>query len=135
MHFKMSSAISFNLDKSKNFSSGNALSKDMCLELENINFTCLTLRSLYFVLVYYVTWLKCILVIICNSTLNPFPNEPWFLRVCSTSLLKTLREKEKLLVTSNFSFAHSVFFSFGELSPIFVELKVVFCKLLQFGRV
>ena len=41
--------------------------------------------------------------------LNPFPNKPWFLRVCSTSLLKTLQEKEKLLVTSNFSFSHSVF--------------------------
>ena len=24
----------------------------------------------------------------------PFPNKPWFLRVCSTSLLKTLWEKE-----------------------------------------
>ena len=35
---------------------------------------------------------------------NPFPNKPWFLRVCSTCLLKTLWEKEKLLVTSNFSF-------------------------------
>ena len=32
-------------------------------------------------------------------TLNPFPNKPWFVRVCSTSLLKTLWEKEKLLVT------------------------------------
>ena len=29
---------------------------------------------------------------------------PGFLRVCTTSFLKTLREKEKLLVTSNFSF-------------------------------
>ena len=38
---------------------------------------------------------------------NPFPNKPLFLRVCSTSLLKTLWEKEKLLVTSNFSFSHS----------------------------
>ena len=27
--------------------------------------------------------------------LNPFQNEPWFLRVCSISLLKTLWEKEK----------------------------------------
>ena len=36
---------------------------------------------------------------------NPFQNKPWFLRVCSTSLLKTLWEKEKLLVTSNFSFS------------------------------
>ena len=41
--------------------------------------------------------------------INPFPNKPWFLPVCSTSLLKTLREKEKLLVTSNFSFYHSFF--------------------------
>ena len=40
---------------------------------------------------------------------NPFPNKPWFLRVCSRGLLKTLWEKEKLLITSNFSFSHSVF--------------------------
>ena len=33
---------------------------------------------------------------------NPFPNKHWFLRDCSTSLLKTLKEKEKLLVTSVF---------------------------------
>ena len=32
------------------------------------------------------------------KSLNPFPNLPWFLPVCSTSLLKTLWEKEKLLV-------------------------------------
>ena len=36
---------------------------------------------------------------------NPFPNKPWVLRVCSTCLLKTLWEKEKLLATSNFSFS------------------------------
>ena len=29
---------------------------------------------------------------------KPFPKKPWFLRVCSVSLLKTLREKEKLPV-------------------------------------
>ena len=45
--------------------------------------------------------------------INLLPNKPWFLRVCSTSLLKTLREKEKLLVTSNFSFSHSAFNPFG----------------------
>ena len=32
--------------------------------------------------------------------LNPFPNKPWFLRVCNTSLLKTQWEKKKLLVIS-----------------------------------
>ena len=47
------------------------------------------------------------------SSVNPFPNKPLFLRVCSTSLLKTPWEKEKLLVTSNFSFSHSVFYPFG----------------------
>ena len=60
---------------------------------------------------------------------NPFPNKPLSLRVGSESLLKTLWEKEKLLVTSNFSFSRSVFYLFGELSFIFIELKVVVCKL------
>ena len=32
------------------------------------------------------------------SMFNPFPNKPWFLRVCRRSLLKTLWEKEKLLI-------------------------------------
>ena len=31
--------------------------------------------------------------------IDPFPNKPLLLHVCSTSLLKILREKEKLLVT------------------------------------
>ena len=70
-----------------------------------------------------------------NHSMNPFPNKPWFLRVCSTSLLKTLWEKEKLLVTSNFSFSHSVFYLFEELSAIFIEFEIVVCKLFQFGRV
>ena len=54
---------------------------------------------------------------------NSFPNKPLFSRVRSTSLLKTLWEKKKLLVTSNFSFFHSVLYLFGELSSIFIELK------------
>ena len=72
-----------------------------------------------------------------NSILsfNPFPNKPWFLRVCSTSLLKTLWEKEELLVTSNSSFSHSVFYPFGELSAIFIKARIVVCKLFQFGGV
>ena len=65
---------------------------------------------------------------------NPFPNKPRFLRICSKSLLKTPWEKEKLLVTSNFSFSHSGFNPFGELSPIFMKLKIVVCELFQFGR-
>ena len=52
--------------------------------------------------------------------------KPWFLRACSTSLLKTLREKEKLLITSNFSFSHSVFYPLypsGELSAIYNQIQ------------
>ena len=67
--------------------------------------------------------------------IDPFPNKPWFLCVCRTSLLKTLWEKEKLLVTSNFSFSHCVFYLFGELSAIFIKSEIVVCKLFQFGRV
>ena len=66
---------------------------------------------------------------------NPFPNKPWFLDVCNSSLLKTLWEKDKLLITSNFSFSHSVFCSFAELSSIFIKFEIVVCKHFQFGRV
>ena len=60
---------------------------------------------------------------------------PWFLRVCSTHLLKTLREKDKLLVMSNFSVFHSVFYPFGEIRAIFIKFKIAICKLFWFGRV
>ena len=45
-----------------------------------------------------------------TQTLNPFPNKILFLRVCSTSPLKTLWEKGKLLVMRNSSFSRSVFY-------------------------
>ena len=43
--------------------------------------------------------------------------------------------KEKLLVTSNFSFSHSVFYPFEEPSAIFIKFEIVVCKLFQSGRV
>ena len=55
------------------------------------------------------------------------PNKPWFIRVCSTSLLKTLWEKEKLRITINFSFSHSVFCPFEKLSAIFINFEIVVC--------
>ena len=64
-----------------------------------------------------------------NIQFNPFPNKPWFLLNCSTSLLKTLWEKEGLLVTSNFSFSLSVFYQFGQLSAFFIKSKIVLCKV------
>ena len=66
---------------------------------------------------------------------NPFPHNNTFWRPWETSLLKTLWEKEKLLVTSNFSFTHSVFYPFRELSAIFIKSKIVVCRLFQFGPV
>ena len=44
-------------------------------------------------------------------------------------------EKEKLLIMSNFSFSHNVFYLFGELSGIIVKFRIVVFKLFQFGRV
>ena len=70
-----------------------------------------------------------------SRVFNPLPNKPWFLHVCNSSLLKTLWEKEKLLVMSNFSFSHSVFYLFGELSAISVKFEIVVCKHFEFGRV
>ena len=47
---------------------------------------------------FYYTWLT--LTCWNRQHFSPFPNKPWFLCVCCTSLLKTLWEKEKLLVMS-----------------------------------
>ena len=44
--------------------------------------------------------------------------------IFAVQVLKTLWEKEKLLVKSNFSFSHSIFLLFGELSAIFTKFKL-----------
>ena len=44
--------------------------------------------------------------------INPFPHHDTFWHPWDTSLLKTLWEKEKLLVMSSFSFFYSVFYLF-----------------------
>ena len=44
--------------------------------------------------------------------------------VCSTSLFKTLLEREKLLVMT-------VFCPFGEVSAILIKFKIVVCKILS----
>ena len=72
------------------------------------------------------TWIPVQLCLTHSHTMTLF-DDPW-----ETSLLKTLWEKEKLLVMSNFSFSHSVFYLFGELSSIFVKFEIVVCKLFQF---
>ena len=49
--------------------------------------------------------------------LKPLLHRYSFLRINNSQFLKTLREKEKLLVTSNFSFSHNVFYSIKYLYP------------------
>ena len=69
--------------------------------------------------------------------LNFLPVKPlFFLHVCSIFFFsKTQWEKEKLLIKSNFSFSHCVFYSFGELSVIFIKFKIIVCKAFEFGQV
>ena len=62
---------------------------------------------------------------------NPFPKKTWFLHVYCASLLKTQWEKEKLVVTSNFSFVHNVSYPYGEFSADFVKFKIVVCKFFS----
>ena len=66
---------------------------------------------------------------------HPFPNKPWFLHVCSTSFLKIMWKKEKLLVMSNFSFFHNIFYPFNEIYSISIEFEINICKLFQFRKV
>ena len=90
---------------------------------------CLPLFYLFF---FFSVWKS--LKFVLWQSINPFPKKPWILRVWSASLLKTLWEKEKLLITSNFSFFHSVFYPL-ELYAIFIKIEIFVCKLFQFGRV
>ena len=51
------------------------------------------------------------------------------------SFLKTQWEKEKLLVISNFSFSHNVFYPFGELAAIFMKIEMLSAHSSEFGRI
>ena len=57
------------------------------------------------------------------KSLSHFPNKALFLCAFNTSLLKTLWGKEKLLITSNFSFFHNVFYPPGYLSIVFIKFS------------
>ena len=67
-----------------------------------------------------------------SVSFNLFQDKPWFSHACSTSLVKTLWEKDQMLVTSNFSSSHRVFYPFGEHSATFIKFKIVVCKLFEF---
>ena len=65
----------------------------------------------------------------------PFPKEALVFMCLQFKFFENTLEKEKLLLTNNFSFSHSVFYPFGEVSIIFVEFEIVICKLFQLKRV
>ena len=64
---------------------------------------------------------------------NAFPNGPWCIPVCSASLLKTLWEKEKLLVTSNFSLSSVFSTRWDNCLPFSSSLKFFVYKFFHFG--
>ena len=104
-------------------SSTNSTKKEKCLEPECFLF----LPQCFLFYQRQVINLRHIL-----KTFNTFQNKPLFLLVCSISLLKTLWEKEKLLVKNNFFLSNSVFpfYPFGKLSAISTKFKIVqVCKL------
>ena len=69
-----------------------------------------------------------------HNSLTLSQSSPGFY-MSAVQVLKTRREKEKLLVASNFSFSHSVFYAYKELSAIFVKFNIVIWKHFWFGRV
>ena len=52
-----------------------------------------------------------------------------------SALLKTLWEKEKMLVTSIFSFSHNVFYSSQNKFQVFSHIHSVICKVFYSGLV
>ena len=113
------SANIFNLDQSKNFSFGAGITR------------------LFYIFPHFVIRLKT------NPTngshfscerFQLYPKQDLIFK-CLQTLLKTLREKKKLLIKSKFSFSHSVFYLFGELCSSFNKFEIVVCKTFQFGRV
>ena len=79
----------------------------------------------------------CSLILLYTDTIGNLSFDK-YLTLSQTSpveVLKTLWETEKLLVRSNFSFSHGVFYPFWELSIVFIKFEIVVCKFFQFGSV
>ena len=73
--------------------------------------------------------------VLCANGLTLSQTSPGFyVSAVQVFFFKTLWEKEKLLIKSNFSFSHTVFYLFGEISAIFFKSKIVGGKLFQFGK-
>ena len=66
------------------------------------------------------------------SILTGSRTSPCFFYLSAVSLLKTLLEKEKLPVTSNFFLSNSVFYPLWKLSATFIEFRISYAKSFGF---
>ena len=71
----------------------------------------------YFLLLSGTGPLIFFLVMTGHKFIKSFAKHGLVFTVYSTSLLKTMQEKEKMPITNKFSFSHSVFNPFGEFLP------------------
>ena len=76
----------------------------------------------------------------CSSNGFQLYNLTIFLSPCSyvsplPFFWKHCGKRRKLLVTSNFSSSHSVFYPFRKLSVVYMKIKIVVCKPFPFGRI
>ena len=70
----------------------------------------------------------------CSSATNSLPHNPNFYQPRERSILKTSWEKEKMLVTSIFSFSHNLFYPTKDRNRHFSNTAFVVCKCFQFGQ-
>ena len=64
-------------------------------------------------------------------SINPFPTKPWFSHVCSTCLMKTVWEKEKLFVDEQFLFSSQVISPFPRVFSTHLENFLPFSSNLK----
>ena len=70
-----------------------------------------------------------------NNGNSSLPHNPDFKRPRKRRLLKTLWEKEKMLVPSIFSLSHNVFYPFRNKFQFLSPIHFVVCKCFQFAPV
>ena len=72
-----------------------------------------------------------------RNTTKFFKDRHWTRREFSDLINNKVSQAVVIVIFLNplFSFSHSVFHHFRELSAIFIKFKIVICKLFQFGRV
>ena len=71
----------------------------------------------------------------CKISITPFFHIYSFLHIEENSLWKTLRKKVKLLMLSNFTFFHNVFYAICILKSFKCHISVVVCSFFEFGTV